>query len=557
MELTELYQMLETKTDIKPISVSGLNLKNEQEKFAADMEYMVFLDIEKKVSICAKEKIPRIENYFNIRITETNNAYLLSRYFHFLYLLTHDKENCMSAVAYYKQIIQELATKTSEVCHLYYVFKSVLSLYSQQKQIIISEIKPLLTDLTKNGNNELKICLIQIIKDLKFYNAKDTEFIPCLCKELAVSNWKNYDRVKEILKDGILFAEKNRKLFGNLILELYEMLGDNEAQCINNEKGKEHNNQEVYKGMMEYYHKGKCQKKYEEAMKRYNECKQELPFIQFSVRIKNDPQEIELIENHYKQIMGYTTKDFLWYLVYGDSLVFVQDEILNKLVNKGKWYNTIAKTVMIDINGNEIPINENDPNMEKFQIITISLNKNLKIFISVILEAIRTQKITYTKTKNFLLQETYFGSVQTINRYEIELSYRWFEQIDYALKDLFKQMNLFLKQKGVDWRPCIDVLPAKFEGILREMIRIQGGRITKLGKDGKTSDALLDDLLRDKTFFSIFDKDDLNLFEYVFTSKGLNIRNDVAHGFYKPQDYTIEKAILVFMCIMRLAKYKQ
>ena len=43
--------------------------------------------------------------------------------------------------------------------------------------------------------------------------------------------------------------------------------------------------------------------------------------------------------------------------------------------------------------------------------------------------------------------------------------------------------------------------------------------------------ALLDDLLREPCLLQIFRKEDIEFFEYVFTAKGYNIRNYVAHAF--------------------------
>ena len=44
------------------------------------------------------------------------------------------------------------------------------------------------------------------------------------------------------------------------------------------------------------------------------------------------------------------------------------------------------------------------------------------------------------------------------------------------------------------------------------------------------------------------------LFKQTFTNDGYNIRNNVAHGMYIPQEYTSTKALLVFVSILRLAK---
>lgn len=66
---------------------------------------------------------------------------------------------------------------------------------------------------------------------------------------------------------------------------------------------------------------------------------------------------------------------------------------------------------------------------------------------------------------------------------------------------------------------------------------------------------LLDDLLRTEACKQLYSDEDRDLFTYSFTSKGLNIRNDVAHGFYLPSDFTAFKAILVLLCILRLVRY--
>lgn len=126
------------------------------------------------------------------------------------------------------------------------------------------------------------------------------------------------------------------------------------------------------------------------------------------------------------------------------------------------------------------------------------------------------------------------------------------------MKDIFHQFASIIKQGKVDFRIPIDILSIKFEGILRDIIELTGGSITRIKDKGDTSSGLLEFLFKKQNdlFDAGFDIDDLNLFKYVHTDKGLNIRNNVAHSFYKPQDYTFKNAVLVFLCVLRLAKAK-
>ena len=88
------------------------------------------------------------------------------------------------------------------------------------------------------------------------------------------------------------------------------------------------------------------------------------------------------------------------------------------------------------------------------------------------------------------------------------------------------------------------------------MVGNYGGHVTKVGRDNNLSQALLDSLLREPCLREIFREEDIEFFEYVFTAKGHNIRNNVAHAFYIPQDYGKIQATLVFLCILRLTMFR-
>ncbi len=88
------------------------------------------------------------------------------------------------------------------------------------------------------------------------------------------------------------------------------------------------------------------------------------------------------------------------------------------------------------------------------------------------------------------------------------------------------------------------------------MVGDYGGHVTKVGRDYSTSQVLLDALLKEASETEVFSVEDIEFFEYVFTPKGRNIRNYVAHAFYIPQDYGIIEATLVFLCVLRLATFR-
>ncbi len=176
----------------------------------------------------------------------------------------------------------------------------------------------------------------------------------------------------------------------------------------------------------------------------------------------------------------------------------------------------------------------------------------------VIVRSVEAGKLSYQELEKYLINYTYFGTKLRIERDTYILEYTWLEHIDYALKELFNQFSNIIDKQKYDVRLPIDILSIKFEGILRDIIFLSDGSITKVNEKGNTTASLLEILFlkEDSLIKAGFDINDMNLFKYVWTDKGLNIRNNVAHCFYKPQDYSFDKAILVFLCIMRLTKFK-
>ena len=167
--------------------------------------------------------------------------------------------------------------------------------------------------------------------------------------------------------------------------------------------------------------------------------------------------------------------------------------------------------------------------------------------------AINKKKIGYFQIKK-TLEKAAFGISFDVNRGDSVINYTWFSLIDIGIREFFKQLQKAVKMKQTDWRFTIDFLVPKFEAIFREIVENAGGDITKVKENGDSDLKPLEDLFASSIIKEIFNEDDIFLFRHTFTKVGWNIRNNVAHGLYKSFDYTLSKAILVFLCILRLNK---
>lgn len=283
--LETLYIDLENKNDWKTLSLDKYVFETEQEKIDAQMEcwasFRTFTFIQYPAIQRDKE---RLVKYYIDRLEHTKNNFLLARYSHLLYLFTYKENWCDISIKNYKEIITDLSQNPETACECKQTLELVFDFWSSQRSKIILEIKPLITELIKKGNDLLKISLIQFVKDQqsqkhKLYKASESGFIVPLCKDLS-TRIDDYHKCKNVATAGIYLAQKNANKFKDIIDELYVILGDNEEQLIHSCEGQEENlaiapqNQQTLETMIEYYKRGHCKEKEEFAIKRYREnCK--------------------------------------------------------------------------------------------------------------------------------------------------------------------------------------------------------------------------------------------------------------------------------------------
>ena len=305
-----------------------------------------------------------------------------------------------------------------------------------------------------------------------------------------------------------------------------------------------------------FYHKANLTEKRNRAEQAFRENKKKLVMLPFKFEKKANKEIGEYFGNLEKELLEGNLSWLLVNLSYPVRFLLPSYEQLH--IRMSESTSTVEKlgfaNKIVDINGNSRDAGEDFDLHQKYGIWLMNIVRNT--VINVILTAVDTKQLTYGKLKNWFLKNTCFGIQLEYTRAGQVVTATWFSQIDYGVKALIKQYNRFLQGKPTDWRLPVDILSIRFEGILRDMVADYGGCVTKIGRDNSTSQALLDDLLREPCLLYIFRKEDIEFFEYVFTAKGYNIRNNVAHAFYIPKDYGMIEATLVFLCILRLTMFK-
>jgi hypothetical protein len=536
---------------------------SEDEKMSIRIEYWVLCG--ELVPVLEDTDRNKCVDYLQNRIKgTTQNHFLLSRYYNALYELTKNQKYCKEAINnsyslfnYY--ISHEEPHYIKAYQELGFVFRMSRRIKADQTQIesdLVSLLKgDTVPDLTKYW------ILYAIKTNYNYCKYKSLSFAPDLCLDIF-SRMEDYTWCKNFLEVGLFFANhfktNNQSVF-------YEYLGDNEIKRINEEDNQEnivvaHTNQNVYLQMMKYYKKSGNNEKLVFATKKYNENKSSLKYITIEnsqALTEKDRENINgLIEK-----MGKCRVEELFYFLSSDNRCIYPShksivETWERAKNVNYFHMNYFSPVNNDINGNQQETSYES--IYKFQFFQWWITNAFNLILKKILAFnIDNRRLTYSHVKQLLLQHTTFGMDIVAIRGQKEIKYTWFDRVDYAIKDYFKQFQNELKGKLSDWRLTINTLAIQFEGILRDFIREYSGETTKV-KDGKktvVAEMLLDDLIRTESFAEMFSEEDRDLFLYTFTNKGYNIRNNVAHGFYLPRDYTAFKATLVFLCILRLARF--
>lgn len=289
------------------------------------------------------------------------------------------------------------------------------------------------------------------------------------------------------------------------------------------------------------------------------ENKTKLKYIHFSHSIPMEERnaQIEQINKIVKDIVKGGVESLLAFLlgwtqidIFGKSAEKLDENARDE--KKRLWYTHMCSDAIVDSFGNVKEVSHEQLYIHQIAVCMYQ-NFTYQIFSLAIMNGLKQRILTYDILSDRLLK---LGFDHKIARASDENTYSttYLDCIDIGLKEFLHQNELLLNNQHTDWRFCTTFLTTQFEGLLRDIVKELGGVTTKAKHGTDTELVLLEGLLNDDCLKNIFDANDMLLFRETFTNCGYNIRNNIAHGMYLPQEYTATKALLVFISVLRLAK---
>lgn len=497
-------------------------------------------------------------DYLKRRLENSKNSWLLCRYSHILWKET--KNNIYAEIAIHNYLENLKIIVPSEAREFSIIFSAIFFI-SKKTKIKTIEVKKTTADFL-NGNLQgwLKCRIIKTILENNIFSNDELKIFADKIL-IWIENEKpvSYSSVKDNLQIAILLFQKLK-----LPTEkIYDLLASNEDIILSQHP----NDSDFVKYITiakkaSYLKLAKKTSEYEIIMQELTRLKQTIELKKISVSLSDEDSKLfnDYLNKRSEAILKLSPEMILGFFCDNESILV--DPVENEEKSQEMYKNSLRSLItssIFDINTNIKKSNKLDAfKLETIRNYTISHGIKVEsLFFKVFVNGIISGKINYYNIYDFLKEHTWYGTNTKRSLDSIDDKSSWITLLAPGLHNLISQFELLVimnTNKIGNFILSIDSLTLKFEGAIRDFIRLSGG-ITTIEKKDNLQEQLLDDLLENPKILEYFTNRDIELFKHTFTNHGKNIRNNVAHSFMKYSDYNLQTACLVFFCILRLGKY--
>ena len=368
--------------------------------------------------------------------------------------------------------------------------------------------------------------------------------------ESVIDNTLYPEFSKEYLNLLILICSKQ----GVSVKEYQNKLGD--FHILDSEKHKEsfavH---DYYLRALKQYQKAGNKEKVEEVTLLIEKAKDNLNFK--SIESEHSSPELQ---KWWDNLRAYTTeltdkgdsKEIYEYLIL--AKIFPKADVLDKKVKSVMM--DLVSTMNFDINRNVSGSKNSGINEYNIHIQNFSLRHLWLIFT----KGLKNQKIGFESLKEYFENYTWYGEDIIITNADGEKeTFNWLDLLMPSFASYFTQSEIDLKENKnseTGYILSIDSLVLKFEGVLRSFSRNIGAQTIDIKENGTQERISFEKLLKNDKFKDIIPEDDIAFFKFIFTSEGMNLRNNIAHCFYKPKNYSAAVMWLLTCAFLKLGNYK-
>lgn len=341
--------------------------------------------------------------------------------------------------------------------------------------------------------------------------------------------------------------------------EFHEKLGDYHISQLENEKNKGFIAHHYYTNALEEYKRANNKEKIEQTAVLLEQAKKTIDLKKVSFELEDEKYNKLL-----NQWWDYTKEKATQLIENGNAKDIYGYLILENLLPKASVLNEEIKPVMLDlVSTMTFDINKNVSKNKSGAINSYSIHINnfsINHIWLVVSKGIKSGKISYESLIDYLKNNSWYSQDFTyIDSNNETQGFNWIELLSPSLQSFFIQTEINLKTNNHNpqgYILAIDSLVLKFEGLLREFSRIIGAQTIEIKDNGTEERIGFDKLLNNEKLKALIPEDDIAFCKFLFTSSGMNLRNNVAHCFFTTKNYTSAIMLLLIVALLRLGNYK-
>lgn len=341
--------------------------------------------------------------------------------------------------------------------------------------------------------------------------------------------------------------------------EFHEKLGDYHISQLENEKNKGFIAHHYYTNALEEYKKANNKEKIEQTAVLLEQAKKTIDLKKVSFELKD-----EKINEALNQWWDFTKKKIDYLIENGNDKDIYGYLICEQLFPKADVLKEEIRPVMLDlVSTMTFDINKNISKNKSGVINHYSLHINnftINHIGFVVSKGFKSGKISFDSLISYLKNDSWYGQDFTyLDTNNETQGFNWIELLTPALQSFFVQTEIDLKTNSHNpqgYILAIDSLVVKFEGLLRELSRMIGAQTIEIKDNGTEERIGFDKLLDNEKLKTLIPEDDIAFFKFLFTSSGMNLRNNVAHCFFTTKNYTSAFMLLLIVAVLRLGNYK-
>jgi len=574
--LDEYYNYLENDTNFSYLDlntyITALRDKTDDENLKKICSYELFFadfSIEKGVHIpkfqSGANAYPTLElfddnfDYIKIRANSVNNPKYKAKYNHLLWLSPQKHiDFAKQAIENYLLLLQNSSFPVDDNLQCYSFANYFKNLFVLCQTV----------NYQKDEAIQYFVSLLEIDKLNDFTKYSLMEFIVESGKKIDLSITQTFfdysnnsiEKLDSMVLESYLnlLVSLSQKL--NLSTnEFHEKLGDYHISQLKTEKNQGFIAHHYYANALEEYKKANNKEKIEQTAVLLEQAKKTIDPKKVSFEIEDE--NFNKLLNQWWEHLKLKVTDIV---ENNDSSVIYRYLILEKILPNAETLKAEVKPVMLelvstivfDINKN---INKNKSgfiNPYSLQIKIFSVEQIRLVFS----KGIKSGKISYESLIDYLKNNSWYGQDFTyLDTNNETQGFNWIELLSPSLQSFFVQSEIDIKtnkHNSQGYILAIDSLVLKFEGLLREFLRMIGAQTIEIKENGTEERINFDKLLDNEKLKALIPEDDIAFFKFLFTSDGMNLRNNVAHCFFTTKNYTSAVVLLLIVALLRLGYYK-